>query len=78
MHCIPKDRVTKFLLEKAEKKTKNVRHSTTLNDFPAPQPGFNYYEIRKATQGYFVDTYNYGKLRMDEWYQLKATVTVGL
>ena len=30
MHCVPKDRVTKFLLEKVEKKTKNFRHSTTL------------------------------------------------
>ena len=29
MHCVPKDRVTKFLLEKVEKETKNFRHSTT-------------------------------------------------
>ena len=32
MHCVPKDRVTKFLLEKVEKKTKSFRHSTTLTD----------------------------------------------
>ena len=30
VHCVPKDRVTKFLLEKFEKKTKNFRHSTPL------------------------------------------------
>ena len=32
MHCVPTDRVTKFLLEKVEKKNKNFRHSTTLNN----------------------------------------------
>lgn len=31
MHCVPLDIVTKFLLEKVEKKAKDFHHSTTLN-----------------------------------------------